>query len=197
MKFFPKCIHRSCYPRTKRRLLLNTFGGGILNFQRGKLFTCSVVLRGGRGPAGRYRCVWGALAVFRPHWVCPGSPVCALPAYTAQALGCSIWSVPCLACGFSFRVLHKSADSVAPAFCAFPGWSSSGSQELDGRTLPGCRAPSPLRGPSLSFPARAPCVYSLVSILGSWALAATLTVVSTIQNLRKSLVRNWRPSAVW
>ena len=37
---------------------------------------------------------------------------------------------PCVACGSSFRVLHKSADSVAPAFCAFPGPSSSGSQVL-------------------------------------------------------------------
>ena len=29
--------------------------------------------------------------------------------------------------------------------------TGSGSQELDGRSLPGCGAPSPLRGPSLSF----------------------------------------------
>ena len=34
-------------------------------------------------------------------------------------------------------VPQKSADSAAPAFCAFPGPSSSGSQELHGRTLPG------------------------------------------------------------
>ena len=31
----------------------------------------SVRLQGGRGAAHRYRCVWMALAVFRPHWVCP------------------------------------------------------------------------------------------------------------------------------
>ena len=66
------------------------------------------------------------------------------------APGCSIWSVPCAARGSSPRVLHKSVDSVAPAFCAFPGLSSSGSQELDRRTLPGCGAPSPLRVPSPS-----------------------------------------------
>ena len=75
----------------------------------------------------------------------------AFPIYPAQAPGRSVRSVPCVACSSSFRVLHKSTDSVAPAFCAFPGRSSSGSQELDGRTLPGCGAPSPLRGPSLSF----------------------------------------------
>ena len=37
-----------------------------------------------------------------------------------------------------------------------PRPSSSGSQELDGRTLPGCSASSPLRGPSLSFRLRWP-----------------------------------------
>ena len=80
--------------------------------------------------------------------------VCAFPVYTAQAPGCSIESVPCVACGSSFRVLHKSVDSVVPAFCAFPGLSGSGSQGLDGRTLPRCGAPFPLRGPSLGFCAR-------------------------------------------
>ena len=51
--------------------------------------------------------------------------------------------------------------SLGPAFCAFPGASSSGSQELEERTLPGCGAPSPLRGPSFSFRlSGAPCVTS-------------------------------------
>ena len=62
-----------------------------------------------------------------------------------------------------FRVLHRSADSVGPVFCAFPCPSSSGSQELDGCTLLGCSVPYPLRGPSISFPAHrssAPCVCS-------------------------------------
>ena len=46
------------------------------------------------------------------------------------------------------------------------GWACvlcSGSQELDERTLPGCREPYPLRGPSLSFLvcwSGAPCVSS-------------------------------------
>ena len=110
---------------------------------------------GGRGAADKCHWpVWVALTVFLPHWVCPHSWVCALPIYTAQAPGCSIWSGPCVACSSSSRVLHKSAGSVGPAFCAFPNPSSSGSQELDGCTLPGCSAPSPLRGPSLSFHAR-------------------------------------------
>ena len=51
--------------------------------------------------------------------------------------------------------------SLGPAFCAFPGASSSGSQELEEPTLPGCGAPSPLRGPSFSFRlSGAPCISS-------------------------------------
>ena len=136
-------------------------------------FAGSVLLRGGRGAADRYRRVWGALAVFRPRWVCPRSRVCAFPVYTAQAPGCSIWSGPCVARSSSFRVLHNSADSVGHAFCAFPTGAAH-----DARSLPGALSSvrcafSPPR-PQPQFP-RVPvgCV-QLVSILGSWLLAATL-----------------------
>ena len=44
------------------------------------------------------------------------SRVCAFPVYTAQAPGSSIGSGPCVACGSSFWVLHKSADSVGLRF---------------------------------------------------------------------------------
>ena len=93
--------------------------------------------------------------------------VCAFPIYTAQAPGCSIWSGPCIECGSSYRVFHKSVDLVVPAFCAFPSPSSSGSQELDGRTLPRCCVPSPLSGPSLSFRLRqsGACTLSLAATL--------------------------------
>ena len=116
---------------------LTQAGGGGLFFR----FASSVALRGGGG------------AVF--------------PVYAAQAPGCSIWSGPCIACGSSFWVLHKSTDSVALAFCAFPGRSSSGSQELDRHTLPGRGTPSALRGPSLSF---CPCQSGACAL----CLAATL-----------------------
>ena len=65
----------------------------------------------------------------------------------------------------------------------------SGSQELDRRTLPVCGAPSPLHVPSPSprpyRRVRAPCVSPRPS--------RPSRRMSTIQNLRKSLVRNWRP----
>ena len=135
-------------------------------------FACSVVLRGGRA-------LQTDVTVCGEHSPCSGhtgfaplTGVCAFPVYTAQAPGCSIWSGPCVACGSSFWALHKSVDSVGPAFCAFPSPRSSGSQELEGCMLLGCSAMSPLRGPSLSFCARqsgAP-----VSVLSSWSLATTL-----------------------
>ena len=136
---------------------------------------CSVMLCGGRGTADKCHWhVWGALAVFRPHWVCPRSQHVCFPRLHCsgsmllsreRALRCV--DFPGLICSDSgFRILHKDADSVGPAFCVFPSWSRSGSQELDKRTLP--HSPrvwctSPLHGPSLSFHARrsgAPCVSS-------------------------------------
>ena len=141
-------------------------------------FDCLVALGGGSGTADKcHWSVWGALAVFPPHWVCPRSPPVCFPRlhcsgsrllYREQALSCMYF--PGLSSSSSGSwVLHKGADSVGPEFCAFPCPSSSGDQELDERTLPGCDAPYPLCGPSLSFP-RASWVL-LVSLL-----AATLPV---------------------
>ena len=150
---------------------LTQVGGGGLLFR----FACSVVLWGGRDAADKCHWpVWGRTrSVPATLGLPPLAGMCAFPVYTALAPGCSIGNGPCVACGSSFRVLHKSADSAGPVFCAFPGLNSSGSQELDECTLPGCSAPYLLRGSSLSFRARAGLVH-LVSVLGSWSLAATL-----------------------
>ena len=129
---------------------LTQVGRGDLLFR----FASSVLLWGGRGTADRYRCVWGALTVFRPHWVCPIQGCLCFPRlhcsgsqllYMERSLHC-VW--------FQSSGTPQRADSAASVFCAFPGPSSSGSQELEGCTLPGCGAPSPLRCPSLSFCAR-------------------------------------------
>ena len=92
----------------------------------------------------------------------------AFPVSTAQAPGCCIWSVPCVAC-----VLHKSSDSVAPAFCAFPGRAAQAARSLTGALSPVRRAFSPLRSQPQFPPAPVGCM-CLVSVLGSWPLAATL-----------------------
>ena len=92
---------------------------------------------------GEGRALQTDTAVCGEHSPCSGHTgfapyrgVCAFPVYSAQAPGCSIWSRSCVECSSSFRVLHKSAGSVAPAFCAFPGLSGSGSQRL-GAVSPG------------------------------------------------------------
>ena len=144
---------------------LTQAGGGGLLFK----FTGSVVVWGERGAADRYRwCVWVALTVFQPQWVCPHSWVCAFPIYTAQTPGCSIWSGHCVACGSSLQVFHKSTDSVGPAFCAFPSPSSSGSQgACQAYSLRVWCALSPPRFQPQFLRAPVGCM-CLVSILGSW-----------------------------
>ena len=134
---------------------LTQAGGSCLLFR----FACSVVLWGGRGTADK--CHWplcGALAVIRPHSVCPCLQRVCFPRlhcsgsrllYRGRALCCVHFPGLSLS-DPGFWVLHKDTDSVGPAFCAFPGQSSSGSEELEKRTLPGCSVPYPIWGPSLS-----------------------------------------------
>ena len=93
----------------------------------------------------------GGLFRFASFITLQGGMGAAFSVYAAQAPGCSIWSVPCTARGSSPRVFHKSAESTVPAFCAFPGPSSSGIQELHGRIHPKCGMPCPLCSPSFSF----------------------------------------------
>ena len=111
----------------------------------------------------------------------------AFPVYAAQAPGCSIWSVPCAAGGSSGVPQKRETKSWACVLCLArpkrlrqPGaWRAHS---------PRCGAPSPLRVPSpsprlhRSGRVPTPCVSRWPS---RW--------MSTIQNLRKSLVRNWRP----
>ena len=55
----------------------------------GHLFTltCSVVFWGWRNPANKYHwCVWGVLAIYGPHWVCPSSRWCLLNGSTLLRL---------------------------------------------------------------------------------------------------------------
>ena len=129
---------------------LTLAGGGGLLFR----FACSAVLRGGRGAADKCHWrVWGALAVFWPHRVCPHSQLCVLSPSTPLGLQAALQGA-----GPAWRVVPGFGSSTKVrtrlGILCLPRPSSSGSQELDGRTLPGCGAPHPLRGLSLSFRAR-------------------------------------------
>ena len=79
----------------------------------------------------------------------PYRGVCAFPVYTAQAPGCSIWSGPCVECGSSFWVLHRSADSVAPECCVFPASAVQAARGLGALSLgaPRLFPPRPQRAP--------------------------------------------------
>ena len=100
----------------------------------GHLFrlTCSIVLWGGRNTSNKYHWrVWGVLAVFQLHWVCPRSRrVCFHGLHFSGSrwlcrelpeVGPDCAHFPGLShSGSGSPALHKGADSVGPAFCALP-----------------------------------------------------------------------------
>ena len=103
------------------------------------------------------------------------------PLFGAQAPCCSIWSVPCAARSSIPRVFHKSPEQkAAPAFCAFPVRAAQAARSLTGALSPRCGAPSALRIPSPS-----PRPRRVLPRPSRW--------MSAIQNLRRSLIRDWRP----
>ena len=118
------------------------------------------------GRAGRCRqvslCVGSTRRVPATLGFCPVQGCLCFPVCTAQAPGCSIWSGPCVECGSSFRVLHNSVDSVAPACVSSAASAAQAAKGLRAfsrvrrafslrverlrqpeawRTLPGCGAP--------------------------------------------------------
>ena len=124
---------------------------------------------------------------FAPTHGCVLSPstLLRLPAVLYGA--CPVWrAVPVF--GYS----TKLQTWLGLCFVPSPAGAAQTARSLTGAlSLGAVRLPPPRSQPQLQ---RAPvgCV-RLVSILGSWPLAATLRQMSTNQNLRKSLVRNWRP----
>ena len=109
----------------------------------------------------------------------------------------ALQAVPAL--GFS------SADSAAPAFCAFPAREAQAARSLKAHSPRVRRAFSPPRSQPQFLPAPVGCVHLLPSVSPAPVPAGAGRVpapcvsrrpsqqMSTIQNLRKSLVRNWRP----
>ena len=112
--------------------------------------TCSVVLWGGRNTANRYQWrVWGLLAVYGPHWVCPSSGQRVLSGSTLLrsqvALQGTVQCGPCISCtsqvsAAQVQVLGYSARAqtwLGMRFVPFPGPSSSGDQVLGECTVLG------------------------------------------------------------
>ena len=131
-------------------------------------FTCSVVPWGGRGAADKCHWhVWGALAMFQPHWVCPHSRCVWFPHLhcSGSRLLSRKWALSCVHfpgpshSGSGSQVLHKGADSVGPVLCAFPIRAPQGTRSLRSALFSGAvrLLPSPSR---LSFQSGEPCVSS-------------------------------------
>ena len=89
---------------------------------------------------------------------------------------------------FQFSGIPQMRGLAWACVLCLPHQSSSSSQELNGRTLPGCGAPYPS-----VVPASLPVCTSLVraSCVCSRELASSRDLPG--QTLRKSLVGNWRP----
>ena len=92
---------------------LTQAGGGGLLFR----FTCWFALGGGRGTADRHRCVWGALTLFQPHWVCPHSR-CVLPPPTLLRLPAALYGAgPVLRAVPVFRYSTKARTRLHLHLC--------------------------------------------------------------------------------
>ena len=98
-------------------------------------------------------------------------------------------SRPCVECGSSFRVLHKSADLVVPVFYASPSLSGSGSQGL-GRTLPVCSVHFPSE---VSSPGSQRLGHTFPGCGAPFPSSAPGPTSRHRSGLRKSLNRNREP----
>ena len=150
--------------------LTQTGGGGLL-FR----FACSVLLWGGRGSADKYHwSVWGVLAVFWPHWVCPRSWCVCFPHLhcSDSRLHYREWALSCV--WFQFSGTPQKCRLDWACLLCLPRRAAQAARSLTSAFCPGavCLIPSMVPA-SVST-----CTgwVHLVSVLGSWSLATTLWV---------------------
>ena len=138
---------------------LTQAGGGGLLFR----FTCSVMLRGGRGAADKsHWCVWGAPTVFPPHWVCPRSRVRAFLIYTAPVPDCSIWIGPWICAVPVFGSFTKAWTWLGLRFVPSLAQAAQAARSLTGALSPSvvCLLPSTVPASVSMCTLGAPCVCS-------------------------------------
>ena len=164
----------------------------------GHLFrlTCSVVLWGGRDTANRYHWhVWGVLAVYGPHWVCPNSKWCVLLGSTLLRLQgalqglCPKWALsfvhfPGLNCSGS----HKGTDLVGLWVLCF--------SQVQEAQMTGCLASTLSQVGHVSVPGQAAWFpsalwehhlkYAVYLLWGADLRLQPFWWMSTIQDLRKT-----------
>ena len=127
-------------------------------------FAGSVVLWGGRGTADKCHWpVWGALTVFRPHWVCPRSWVCVLSPSTLLRLPAALygvvpvlWAVPVL--GYSTKAQTRLGLSFVLSLARAAQAAGSLTSTLSLGTV--CLLPSAVPALVSALRLGAPCVCS-------------------------------------
>ena len=119
--------------------------------------------------------MWGALAVFRSHWVCPAHGACALRPSTLlrlqaalQGAGPELRAVPIF--GSSTKAQTRLGLRSVPS----PAGAALAARSLTGALSPGAMRLTPSVGPA-SVSTRTGSA-RLVSVLWSWSLAATFPV---------------------
>ena len=142
---------------------LTRVGEGGLLFR----FTCSMVLRGGRGTADKCHWpVWGALGL-------PRSWVCVFPSTLLRLQAALYRAGPTLSAVPVFRYSTKAQTWLALRAVPSPARAAQAARRLTGTLSPGAvRLITPRSLPQIPC-ALVGCV-CLVSVLGSWPLAATL-----------------------
>ena len=106
--------------------------------------------KGGKLQKKKYHwCVWGVLAVYGPHWVCPSSWLVCFPGLHCSGSRLLCWgtpkSRPWVLCTSQFQAAQvwvlgystKAQTQLGLYFFPFPGPSSSGDQVLRECTITG------------------------------------------------------------
>ena len=110
--------------------------------------------------------VWGALTVFRPHWVCPARGCVLSPSTLLRLLAALCGAGPAWRAVPVFGSQISVSDSVGPVCCAFPARAAQAARSLMGALSPGVVRLIPFTVPaSVSMHAD---WGRLVSVLGSW-----------------------------
>ena len=146
---------------------LTQAGRGGLLFR----FACSVLLLGGRGAADKCHWrVWGALSVFRPHWVCARSNGCVLSWSTLLRLPAALYGVgPALRVVLVFGYSTRAQTRLGLCFVPSPARAAQAAGSLRSALSPGavCLLPSAMPASVSGLWSGAPydCSVELVSSL--------------------------------
>ena len=127
-------------------------------------FSSSVLLRGGRGAAGRHRWpVWGALTVFRPHWVCPAHGCVLSPSALLRLPAALYGAGPALRAVPVFGYPTKARTRLRLRFVPSPAGAPQAARSLTGAlSLVRCAFSPPRPQPQFP-PAPVGCVHLVFS----------------------------------